>query len=234
MRFSLRGLKSKISKHIKKLPISSLYWKNLKPVFVWEYTKTGKSMLRPAFDQSNCKKAGPALILIERHLIKQFISKTLCYSHSLPSSKVFKCIKLSITLSKLHDDKLIQDQIQSCQVVYVYCLETWYLISFVCVELSAKGYSKQIRRERGVFTSTFTCVWILTQLCAWVLLNSGWLFFFRIQMEVCKERLWHKVLLQKKDVNWSNNNVSSKQTLFPKILEKCGLTLYQMVRDTLK
>ena len=32
-------------------------------------TKTGKSILRPAFDQSNCKKAGPALILIERHLI---------------------------------------------------------------------------------------------------------------------------------------------------------------------
>ena len=51
----------------------SAYLKNLKPVFVWEYTKTGKSILRPAFDQSDCKKAGPALILIERHLIMQFI-----------------------------------------------------------------------------------------------------------------------------------------------------------------
>ena len=44
--------------------------RNLNLVFVWEYTKTGKSILRPAFDQSNCKKAGPALILIERHIIK--------------------------------------------------------------------------------------------------------------------------------------------------------------------
>ena len=42
---------------------------NLKLFFVWEYTKTGKSILGPAFDQSNCKKAGPALILIERLLI---------------------------------------------------------------------------------------------------------------------------------------------------------------------
>ena len=71
-------LKSKINQaqfqaH-KKLPISSLSWKNLKPVFVREYTKTGKSILRPAFDQSNCKKACPALKLIERHLIKLIIN----------------------------------------------------------------------------------------------------------------------------------------------------------------
>ena len=53
--------------------LSSLYLlcleRNLKLVFVWEYTKTGKSILRPVFNQSNCKKAGPALILIESHLI---------------------------------------------------------------------------------------------------------------------------------------------------------------------
>ena len=47
--------------------------RNLKLVFVWEYTKTGKSILRPALDQSNCKKAGPALILIECHLIRNIL-----------------------------------------------------------------------------------------------------------------------------------------------------------------
>ena len=36
---------------------------------VEESTKTGKSILRPASDQSNCKKARPALILIKRHVI---------------------------------------------------------------------------------------------------------------------------------------------------------------------
>ena len=85
--FSLHGLKSKISEHIKKLPIFSLYRKNLKPVFVWEYTKTGKSILRPAFDQSNCKKAGPALILIERHLINMIINEILKQIKAIQQSK---------------------------------------------------------------------------------------------------------------------------------------------------
>ena len=51
--------------------------RNLKLVFVWEYTKTGKSILRSAFDQSNCKKAGQALILIEHHLIIFIINHSL-------------------------------------------------------------------------------------------------------------------------------------------------------------
>ena len=56
--------------------------RNLKLVFVWEYTKTGKSILRPAFDQSNCKKVGPALILIERHIIKVFITVVWIWTRS--------------------------------------------------------------------------------------------------------------------------------------------------------
>ena len=35
----------------------------------------GKSILRPAFDQSNCKKTGPALILIEHHIIISVITR---------------------------------------------------------------------------------------------------------------------------------------------------------------
>ena len=44
----------------------------VKAVFVWEYTKTGKSILRPDFDQTNCKEVGTALILIERHVINSW------------------------------------------------------------------------------------------------------------------------------------------------------------------
>ena len=43
--------------------------RNLELVFIWEYTKTNKSIIRPALDQSNCREAGQALILIERHII---------------------------------------------------------------------------------------------------------------------------------------------------------------------
>ena len=56
--------------HIESRPkyLPCLY-RNFEPIFVWEYTKTGKSILRPAFDQSNRKAAGPAPILIKCHII---------------------------------------------------------------------------------------------------------------------------------------------------------------------
>ena len=54
--------------HIKSCLYLSCLERNLKLVLIWEYTKTSKYILRPAFDQSNCKKAVPALILIERHI----------------------------------------------------------------------------------------------------------------------------------------------------------------------
>ena len=46
----------------------------IKIIFVWDYTKAGKSILRPASGQSNRKAAGPALILIERHIRINIIS----------------------------------------------------------------------------------------------------------------------------------------------------------------
>ena len=45
----------------KTCPTSSLSWKKVKLVFVWEYTRTSKSILRPAFDQSKLQgsRSGP-------------------------------------------------------------------------------------------------------------------------------------------------------------------------------
>ena len=54
-------------------PPDLLIWKYPPGVFVWEYMKTGKSILRPAFKQSNRKTASSPFILIERHLIKRTI-----------------------------------------------------------------------------------------------------------------------------------------------------------------
>ena len=46
-------------------------------VYVREYTKTAKSIRRPALDQSNCNTASPAPILIERHLIKEYTEQQI-------------------------------------------------------------------------------------------------------------------------------------------------------------
>ena len=45
--------------------------RKFKLVFTWDYTKTGKSIQRPAFKQSNRKTASSPFILIERHIIKR-------------------------------------------------------------------------------------------------------------------------------------------------------------------
>ena len=41
----------------------------------WEYTKTSKSIRRPALDQSDFNTAGPAPILIERDIIIEIIAQ---------------------------------------------------------------------------------------------------------------------------------------------------------------
>ena len=63
----------KICDHIKAALHLPCLERKFKLVFVWEYTKTGKSILRPAFDQSNCKEASPVLILIKLPIKKCFI-----------------------------------------------------------------------------------------------------------------------------------------------------------------
>ena len=52
-------------------PPDFLIWKYPPGVFVWEYTRTGKSIPRTAFKQSNRKTASSPFKLIERHLIKR-------------------------------------------------------------------------------------------------------------------------------------------------------------------
>ena len=38
-------------------------------IYIWEYIKTDKSILRPPFDQSNCKKPSLALMPVKWHII---------------------------------------------------------------------------------------------------------------------------------------------------------------------
>ena len=52
------------------MPTLSLERK-FKLVFVREYTKTSKSIQRPAFKQSNCKTASSPFMLIECHIIEK-------------------------------------------------------------------------------------------------------------------------------------------------------------------
>ena len=52
-----------------RIRISKTAWTRY-PVFVWKYTRTSKSIWRPALYQSDFNTAGPVPILIEWHIIK--------------------------------------------------------------------------------------------------------------------------------------------------------------------
>ena len=60
--------------------------------------KTGKSILRPAFNQSNCKKVGPALILIEHCLIKHIIRWLSISMRAVPAFLQFDYSKAGLSM----------------------------------------------------------------------------------------------------------------------------------------
>ena len=63
-----------------------------------------QSILRLAFDQSNCEKAGPALILIERHLIMHHTEQTTCTKFL--SNHVFSTFLRHFSSRTMLEDKI--------------------------------------------------------------------------------------------------------------------------------
>ena len=64
------------------------------PAFVWKYTKTSKSILRPALGQSDLKTAGPAPTLIKWHIINFIYCTNKLFLFSRFSLRLWYGIKM--------------------------------------------------------------------------------------------------------------------------------------------